>query len=148
MVKTYGCNQGVSFENMDDFEISELLNVYDTECMLQQGQHEFMFNFIIPTMVDVLKELKDQLIPLSHQQGAEGYMLINETNPTIDANTGEIVYDAPWDWDSFFKHLSLSGLHNSSIFHLEYPSTPPSPGYLNFQRYNLVGQDFRKECTN
>jgi len=40
---------------------------------------------------------------LSHQQGAEeGYMFINETNPTIDANTSEIVYDAPWDWDSFF----------------------------------------------
>ena len=41
-----------------------------------------MFNFIIPTMTEILNDLKDDLIPISNQNAVESDLFINETNPT------------------------------------------------------------------
>ena len=148
VVKQYGCDQSTPFEDMGDEEMAELLNEYFTECEPQEGQHEFMFNFMITTMTSILGDLKDDLIPQSHQQGAESYLFINEDNPTTDAN-GDYVTDTLWNWDDFYKYLSLGGLQNSSAFHFTYPDNPPSAGYMNFLSYLQKGEDlFLKNCQD
>jgi hypothetical protein len=160
MVKHYGCNQGSPIEGWDDVDLSELLDEYLFECEMLQGQHEFMFNYMIPTMSEILESLKDDLIPQNHQSAAEDYLFINETNPTVDPNNGEYIQDTPWDWDEFFKYLSISGLQNSSAFHFEIGSLNSqeeinqgidneTPKAKNFIKYAIsVGVNmFKKECN-
>lgn len=148
MLKYYGCNQGAQLGIMDDVDLSELLHEYHLECAPQQGQHEFMFNFLVPTLANILEDIKDELIPQSHQDAVAGDLFYNEENPTVGP-LGEYIKDKVWDWNEFYKYLSLAGLHESSAFHLAYPDNPPSLGYQNFISYSNTGiNSFRNECSN
>lgn len=148
MVKQYGCNQSTPFENMGDEELGELLNEYFLECAHLQGQHEFMFNFMIPTMSGILADIKDDLIPFHHQTQAEDEFFINEDNPAAYPD-GSYKQDTPWSWNEFYKYLSMAGLHNSSAFHLEIlPEN--SPAYENYIRYSdeYGKRAFEKNCLD
>jgi hypothetical protein len=153
ILKKYSCEQAIPFENMGNQELSETLNEYFNECAPSQADHEFMFNFMIPTMSEILADLKDDLIPLSHQQNAETRMYINEENPTTD-DFGNIIRDVPWSWNEFYKNLSLVGLQDSSAFHLEYgvqlPISEQTYKYQNYYDYGVeIGTNsFRDECVN
>lgn len=138
-VKQYGCNQGTPLEDYDNVELSKLLNVYFSTACSGQSDHEFMFDSLLPTMSNILADIKDDLIPLSHQQSAEEEMFIDENNPT-----GPKV---PWDWNQFFKYLSMAGLQNSDAFQFEMlPKT--SPKYQNYEHCLRTGitEGFSKEC--
>ena len=151
--KYYSCNQGATLGIMDDVEMTELLSEYYLECAPLQGQHEFMFNFLVPTMSEILSDLKDDLIPQNHQQSAENRQFVNEENPTTD-DLGSYVRNVPWNWDVFFKYMSLVGLHESSAFNLELGSYEPvneqTPKYMNYYDYGVeVGTNsFKKDCDD
>lgn len=159
--KYYSCNQSAPFGIMDDVELSELLNEYHAECAPLEADHEFMFNFMVPTMAEILANLKDDLIPQNHQEAAEDYMFINELNPSTNPDTGEYINDVPWNWDEFFKYLSLAGLQNSSAFHFQIGVfnteediaqgiDNESVKVKNFKKYAItVGiNSFKKECDD
>lgn len=54
-----------------------------------------MFNFLVPTMSEILTDLKNALIPQNRQHAAETRQFVNEENPTID-DFGNYVRDVPW----------------------------------------------------
>lgn len=139
-LKQYGCNQGSQLEDFDDVELSEILNqYYSTACTLQ-SDHEFMFDYLLPVMSNILSEIKDDLVPLNHQQGAEGQMFVDESNPN-----GPML---PWNWNSFYKYLSMSGLHNSDAFQFEMLPVS-SAKYQNFNHYVNTGRNlFKKDCLD
>ena len=152
MVKYFGCNQGTPFDSIDDIELSELLNEYYLECVPQQEQHEFMFNYMIPTMSEILADIRDDLVPENHQLLAQEEMFINEENPEMDS-FGDYVLDTPWNWNDFYKYFSMGGLDNSSAFHLEIGDAEPieeqTPEYKNFARYNSIGTNsFEDDCND
>jgi len=138
---------------MGEKKIKELLDEYFRECEFNQDQHEFIFNFMIPTMSEILDDISDVLIPAHHKSQAEEFMFINEVTPTLDAQ-GNYIQDVPWDWDNFYQYLSMVGLQNTSAFHLEIgvrePADNQSPRYRNFIRYsNEYGRvSFKKECDD
>lgn len=131
--------------------MSELLEEYNLECSPQQGQHEFMFNYMIPAMSEILAYLKDALIPLHQQTQAEQLMFINELNPSTYPD-GSYIQDTPWSWNEFYKYLSMAGLHNSSAFHFaigaEEPIENQTPEYKNFNQYayEIGTNSFKIQC--
>lgn len=140
-VKQYGCNQGTSLEGYDDVELSELLNMYFSTACPTQSDHEFMFDSLLPIMSEILADIKDDLIPLSHQQSAEeDYSFIDESNPTGP--------EVPWDWNQFFKYLSMAGLQNSDAFQFEMLPTT-STKHQNFNSYISIGiGGFSPNCND
>ena len=137
-LKYYGCNQGTTLGIMDDVDISELLNEYHLECAPQQSQHEFMFNFLVPTMSEILTDV-EVLIPLTHQQNAEKETFIDENNPTGP--------EVPWNWQQFYEYLSMSGLHESNAFINSIENTPSK--FSNYEKYAFtIGGLFEKDCID
>jgi len=139
-VKQYGCNQGTPLDGFDDVELSELLNMYFSTACPAQSDHEFMFDYLLPTMSEILADIKDDLVPLSHQQEAEGnYTFIDESNPTGP--------EIPWDWNKFYKYLSMNGLQNSNAFINNVLNSPSK--LSNFNSYGSLGVNgFSKECND
>ncbi len=139
-IKQYGCDQGTPLEFFDDVELSELLNVYFSTACPAQSDHEFMFNHLLPTMSEILADVKDDLVPLAHQQNAEeNYTFIDESN-----STGS---EIPWDWNQFYKYLSMNGLQNSNAF-INNISNSPSE-LSNFHSYTSLGVNgFSKVCND
>ncbi|MGF1554634.1 hypothetical protein [Paucihalobacter sp.] len=144
ILKHLNCNLGTPFEELiDDINnksLEELLNYYyETACPLEE-QHEFMFDKMIPAMSEILADIRDSLIPLTHRQLAESDTSFKDENnpygPTV-----------PWDWNNFYKYLSMAGLQNTDTFQWNIP--PGSHLEENFQKYAITyGRDsFRKECN-
>ncbi len=144
-LKHLDCNQGTPINEIlnisNDKSLAELLNsYYETGCPRQE-QHEFMFDHMIPTMSEILKDIKDDLVPLNHQRVAEtDYTFIDESNPSGS--------EKPWNWDDFYKYFSIAGLQNSDAFQFEMlPET--SPKHKNFMKYSSVGTNgFSKDCND
>ncbi|WP_303284303.1 hypothetical protein [Flavivirga amylovorans] len=138
-VKQYKCG-GTSLDILNDTEFGELINLYHSTACALQGDHEFMYDFLVPTISEILKEIRDDFVPANHQVSAESYThFIDETNPS-----GSTV---AWNWNDFYKYFSQMGLHKSDAFQFEvFPET--SPKYQNFLKYNTVGNnDFSKDCN-
>lgn len=51
----------------------------------------------------------------------------------------------PWNWDHFYKYLSISGLHNCGSFQ-ESIADDPTEMFL-FNAYILNGNHFTKSCN-
>lgn len=138
-VKQYGCNQGTPLEGFDDVELSELLNMYFSTACPAQSDHEFMFDYLLPTMSEILADIKDDLIPIAHQESAESETFIDESNPTGP--------EIPWSWNQFYKYLSMSGLQNSNAFINSILNT--SSKFSNYEHYKRTGiEGFSKECND
>jgi len=87
------------------------------------------------------------LIPLNHQQNAEGILFINEENPSTYPD-GSYLADIPWDWNQFYKYLSMSGLHQTDAFNWE--MSPDSIEYQNYYKYAIIygKNSFKKDCID
>ena len=75
-----------------------------------QAQHNFIYNYMIPTMGKVLEEIKDKLVS-------------PEESITLSGLGMHIPYDnsprTDFNWNDFYHNLSLSGLQNCSFFQNE-----------------------------
>ncbi|WP_156113380.1 hypothetical protein [Wocania ichthyoenteri] len=143
ILKHIKCNVGTPFddiiEEIDDKKLDELLNYYyDSACPVEE-QHEFMFDYMIPTMANILDDIKDDLIPENHQTNAESETFIDLSNP----NGPEI----PWKWSEFYNYLSMSGLQQTDAF--LWKISPGSDEKENYNHYIRTGiQSFKKECVD
>ena len=139
-VKQYKC-AGTSLGILNDIEISELLNMYHSTACPQQGDHEFMFEYLLPTMAEILADIKDDLIPQGHQTSAEtSYTFIDENNPSGP--------ELPWNWNQFFEYLSIAGLHKSNAFKNSIENTPSKLSNYNIYRDAGVGAFSKDYCQD
>ena len=144
ILKHLNCNLGTPFEELvDDINnksLEELLNYYYATSCPTEEEHEFMFDKMIPAMSEILADIRDALIPLTHRQLAESDMSFKDENnpngPTV-----------AWNWNDFYKYLSMDGLQNTDSFQWNIP--PGSHLEENFIKYaRTYGRDsFRKECN-
>jgi len=143
-LKYIKCNIGTPFDDIiddiDDKNLEELLNYYyDTACP-EEEQHEFIFANMIPTMQDILADIRDSLIPENHQQNAEALTFIDETNPSGP--------EINWNWNEFYKYFSMAGLQNTDAFQFEMLPVD-SPKYQNYTNYINTGiNSFTKNCID
>ena len=141
-VKKYNCDNGSSLPFINNNDLEELIDVFysDFTCHIDvngspQSQHAFMFDFMIPTFQSVLGEIRDLLIPPSHVAYANGIVLVNNT----------LDIEESWNWNNYFKYLSLQGLHECNSYS-ENISSNPTENFLD-NAYTLNGNVFSKDCN-
>lgn len=140
-IKYKNCNQGASLPYINNLEIGELIQLfYDNfNCHIDvngspQSQHDFMYNFLIPSFQSILAECRDLLISQSHINYANG---LTFENSSLNINEN-------WNWDKFFKYITLNGLHNCDSF-TETTTNNPIENYF-YQNYSLYENQVTKNC--
>lgn len=135
-VKRKDCNAGVTIEHLNNLEFEELIEeYYDGTCETRQEEHEFMFDYLAPTLSQILADVRDDVIPANQITRMENESLY------IDGN------DIPFSWDDFFYNLSLEGLHNTESFKNEIENNANK--YDAFKEYvNYYARNFGKNCNN
>lgn len=140
-IKYKNCNQGASLPYINNLEIGELIQLfYDNfNCHIDvngspQSQHDFMYNFLIPSFQSILSECRDLLISQSHINYANG-LTFEDSSLNINEN---------WNWDKFFKYITLNGLHNCDSF-TETTTNNPIENYF-FQSYSQYENQVTKNC--
>ena len=87
-----------------------------------------------------IDDIKDDLIPASHQLAAEGndyYTAYEDTCPLTESH--------PFNWNELFYYLSLAGLQRTETYGVEINDDPIN-NYLN-QVYLETARSFSKECN-
>jgi hypothetical protein len=125
-VKILDCSSAAPLQNYEDLEIEEILNQFydDFTCEydangVPQSQHDFMFNYMIPTLAGTLQEIKDLLIPQNQQQYLESLNYYSEGDPN-----NPLTESHPFNWDEFFKNIVIEGLHNTDAVKLKFEQDP------------------------
>ncbi|WP_162014347.1 SprT-like domain-containing protein [Kordia algicida OT-1] len=145
MVKHVNCNQGTPIdeiiEELNNKSFEELMEYYFNNACDGQEQHEFMYDKMLPVFRNILSSIRDELIPPAHVEAAElDDTFINESNPNGDT--------VAFNWNEFYKYLSLQGLQNTNYFANNILNNPHK--YSNYLRYaDEYGRFlFEKDCIN
>ncbi len=136
-VKKYSCDSGTSIDILNNQLLGELINeYYDGNCSEGDEQHEFMFDYLIPTMQNVLDEIKDDLLSTDLQSFAEEHTFSN-LEPMINET---------WNWDNCFYNIILNGLENTYGFTNEIENN--AINHYLYENYNdFIETYFSKNCN-
>lgn len=141
-IKQANCNNGATLPYLNNLQLGELIRTFyqGFNCHINvngsaQSQHDFIFNHMIPTFMDVLWGLKDKLISQSHQQQITSDPFYNTTTEAFE----------PFIWNDFFYNLSLAGLHQTESFINYIENDPEKLQKFNF--YNNSAQLLTKNCN-
>lgn len=141
-MKKANCDNGATLPYLNNLQLGELIETFyqGFNCHIEvngsaQSQHDFIFNHMIPTFMDVLWGLKDKLISQSHQQQIT-------SDPFYNTTTGAF---EPFIWNDFFYNLSLAGLHETESFTNHIANDPVKLQKFNF--YNSSAQLLTKNCN-
>jgi len=128
-VKKYNCDDGTTIDILNNQLLGELINeYYDESCSEYQEQHEFMFDYLLPTMIEILNDVKDNLIPQSNQDYVSDLDYNNNGYPNNPFTESHL-----FNWNEFYEYLSLAGLHQTTSFQ-QVIATDSIKNYL-FHRY-------------
>ncbi|MHC9088059.1 hypothetical protein ACXIHB_05010 [Tenacibaculum sp. IMCC1] len=142
-VKRKDCNAGITIEHLNNLEFEELIKEYfDGTCATAQEEHEFMFDYMVPTLSKIFTEVRDDLIPQSNIDYVSDYNFYN-ISQTLN---GPLSSDHPWSWIEFFNNISLMGLHDTESFLKEVKNNDVK--YFIYQQYNSISRNFTKNCNN
>jgi hypothetical protein len=113
----------------------DCVNMYYNGFSGNQDQHSFFVDNMIPTMVDILTNIRDLLVTSD-----QGYQLMYPSNgaaflwepmgspPAISDN--QIL----WNWTDYLTHLCYGGLDLST----SYPTIYPPNSDINFVRAEYI----------
>ncbi len=85
-------------------------------------QHDFMYDHMIPTMQKVLTEIRDAVTTQAGRSKAEERIMYTTLTPLTST---------PWNWNDYYKYVSLKGLEETSSFKIDFPKYS--------DRWNLLG---------
>lgn len=103
---------GMSIPNVNNMELYNCINeYYNSFSPANQNQHDFIYNFMLPTMVKILSEVKDSLVT-----PANNLTMLNDVSVHIPyANSPA----SPFVWNDYYHNLALYGLQDCSFFQSE-----------------------------
>lgn len=140
-IKKVNCNQGATLPFINNLELGELIQSFyqNFNCEIDfngspQSQHSFMFDFLIPTFQSIFQETRDSLISDAHIQYAN----------SIHFSDDSLGIDEQWNWDDFYKYVTLNGLHQCESFNLEITNNPTENFLYNF--YKTYENSVTKTC--
>ena len=136
-LKKYECNDTVPFGEFDNEDLCQTINSYynDFNCSGVQGQHEFMFDNMLPVFKSVFEEIgKLNLTSQGSIDFIESNPLPLDNNPSID-----------WNWQDFYFYFSMQGLHNTDSFKSEIENDSLRNDLFNAYREKSIG--FSKSCN-
>lgn len=108
-VKLCDSGQGMPIPTLNDLDFFNVVNQQYNGFKGNQDQHNFIYNYMLPTMVTILSEVKDLLV--TPQNNLEMLGLIMHI-PYGSAGT-------PFIWSEFYHNIALSGLQNCIFFQNE-----------------------------
>ena len=138
-IKYINCNLGASLPTLSNTELQTLMNSFFTPfCPINggQNQHDFMFNELIPIFQSIFSEIRDLLIAPNYVTGAENELVLDQ----FGNDTGEI-----FNWNNFYKYISLNGLHLSNTFIQTIDQNPIERG--KYEGYNYISNQLNKDCN-
>ncbi|MBW1657773.1 hypothetical protein [Flavobacterium quisquiliarum] len=71
-----------------------------------QAQHNFIYNYMLPTMEKVLAEIKDKLVSTAESTFLQD-LVFHPESPSVDVK---------FTWTDFYHNLALSGLQDCTFF--------------------------------
>lgn len=110
---------------MGPTDIASLLN---KKYPVGKDQHDFMYNNMIPTMQKILGEIRDLVTTSANRTILETYTMHPTTNPLTSSQ---------FNWQDFYKYISLNGLQETSSFINDFPF--PSDKYSLYKQYIDAG---------
>lgn len=125
-IKGMDPNAGTSIPGIEKMDLQKVINaIYG----INSDQHSFMYDHMVKTMQNILSQLKDTLTtPARRNQ-----LLDLKIYTKVDNSASEI-----WDWNTYFKYLSLAGLSEAKSFKTDFPSN--SDILYTFRNYNSQGE--------
>ena len=140
-IKKINCNLGTTIPELEGLDLQGLIGTFYQSfgCHIDvngspQSQHDFIFNFMVPTFTGILGEIKNSLISAQHQVQCEGTFYNPSTNePQI------------FNWPDFFKYTSMSGLHQCDSFNTAINQVPNEFG--KFRYYSSLANMLTKKCN-
>ncbi|HLP62975.1 SprT-like domain-containing protein [Flavobacterium sp.] len=139
-IKKINCSFTISIPQINQNTFQEIISLfYQDNCFvdtsgLSQGEHAFMFDFMLPAFQTIFAEIRDLLIPPNHIQYVESGSYVNSNGQNFN-----------WNWQDFYKYLSMQGLHNTDTFDLIINSNESE--LYNFNFYRIRGNQFSKTCN-
>lgn len=91
----------------------DLVKILNSMYPTVNEQHDFMYIKMIPTMKTVLSEIRDLVTT------TDGRTIL-ETQYTMHPTTNPLT-STSWDWDEYYKYLSINGLEEATCFAIDFP---------------------------
>lgn len=136
-LKLRDCNAGTSLDYIDNLTLKETIEEFYGNFTCHppdQSQHEFMFDYMLPTFQSVFTEIGQANLT---SQGSIDYV---ENNQLPVGNTS-----IDWNWQDFYFYFSLVGLQNTEAFKNEIENDSSKDDLYN--AYRKAGNDFSKSCN-
>lgn len=143
-VKILDCSQGTSLTTINNALFEDLINQFfdnNSSCSQPTDQHDFMINYMLPTMTQVLSEIRDDIIPENQRQ----YIENNDYYNTSQSLNGPLTQSTPFNWPDFYKYTSLMGLQNTAYYNSNIAGNPVQ--LFLMQRYNVTLRSLSKNCN-
>lgn len=110
-VKLCDTGQGISIPTLNNLDYFNVVNQQYNGFNGSQDQHNFIYNFILPILENILAQVKDTLV--TSQNNVE---ILNDVVVHIPNNNSPAT---PFVWADYYHNLSLNGLQNCSFFQNE-----------------------------
>ncbi len=137
-LKLRDCNAGTILGYINNLELGETINeFYDNfNCAGPlQSQHEFMFDYMLPTFQNVFTEIGNtNLTSQTSINNVESSQLPLQNNSSVD-----------WNWQDFYYYFSMQGLHNTEAFKNEIENDSNENDLYN--AYIEESKRFTKTCN-
>ena len=109
-IKLYDTGQGAAVSTLNNEQLFNVINQQYNGFSGSQDQHNFIYTYMLPTMVQILSDVKDTLV-----------------TPANNLEMNDVVVHIPYNnspetrfvWADYFHNLSLNGLQNCSFFQNE-----------------------------
>ena len=143
---------GMSIPNLNNLETNDCINQYYNGFNSSQSQHNFIYNFMLPTLQTILSEVKDTLISPENNLNIE-----NDITILQPLNTNPVTFSGsiPWNWSNYYKYLSLKGLEACEFFKTEIANLTNGLNIVNpveyylYSQYNInANNDIDNDCNN
>jgi hypothetical protein len=120
---------GIAIPGIENMTLDEVINATFADNI---PQHNFMYNHMIPTMQTVLTQIRDLLTTQARRSEVESLRM----HPDL-ANLRNTI---PWNWNDYFKYLSLIGLGEANSFKTDFPN--PSNEFNLYVEYVIRGHQY------
>jgi hypothetical protein len=110
-VKLYDTVQGINVSTLNSEQLFHLINQQYNGFSGSQDQHNFIYNYILPTMEQILSDVKDTLVT-----SLNNIEMLNDVSVHIPLDSSP---SSAFVWNDYYHNLSLNGLQNCSFFKMK-----------------------------
>ena len=103
---------GMSIPSLNNMEFCDVINQQYNDFNPGQNQHNFIYNYMLPTMETILSQVKDSLVAATNNS----VILSGDVVVHIPYNNSPAT---PFLWNDYYHNLSLQGLQNCQFFQNE-----------------------------